>query len=73
VPFFWLIAGIISTLLQFSSEGLILVGLLVLVFDRIIDNRTLKLITESSDSSPKTDKDADSNLRGNYFLLLIIM
>jgi len=48
-------------------------GLLVLVFDRIIDNRTLKLITESSDSSPKTDKDADSNLRGNYFLLLIIM
>lgn len=29
----------------------------------IIDNRTLKLITESSDSSPKTDKDADSNLR----------
>lgn len=29
----------------------------------IIDNRTLKLITESSDSSPKTDKDADGNLR----------
>lgn len=29
----------------------------------IIDNRTLKLITESSDSSPKTDKDADSSLR----------
>ncbi|GAU15950.1 hypothetical protein TSUD_41730 [Trifolium subterraneum] len=29
----------------------------------IIDNRTLKLITESSDSSPKTDKDLDSNLR----------
>ncbi|CAJ2629717.1 unnamed protein product [Trifolium pratense] len=30
----------------------------------IIDNRTLKLITESStDSSPKTDKDLDSSLR----------
>nr|XP_027188983.1 exocyst complex component SEC5B-like isoform X3 [Cicer arietinum] len=29
----------------------------------IIDNRTLKLITESSDCSPKTDKDLDSSLR----------
>lgn len=40
-------------------------------FDRIIDNRTLKLITESSsDTSPKTDKDLDSSLRGNCFFVV---
>lgn len=42
-----------------------------IAFDRIIDNRTLRLITESSDSSPKTEK--DGSLRGNYVLLLDIM
>lgn len=44
---------------------------MVLAFDRIIDNRTLRLITESSDSSPKIDKDnQDGSLRGNYVLIL---
>ena len=44
--------------------------LLVLAFGRIIDNKTLRLITESSHSSPKTDKDIqDGNLRGNYLFV----
>lgn len=48
--------------------------LFVLAFGRIIDNRTLRLITESSHSSPKTDKDIlEGNLRGNYFYLLDVM
>jgi hypothetical protein len=64
----------ISTFLQFSERLILVVyWYWLLVIDRIIDNRTLKLITESSDSSPKTDKELDSSLRGNYFLLLDIM
>lgn len=48
--------------------------LFVLAFGRIIDNRTLRLITESSHSSPNTDKEIlEGNLRGNYFYLFDVM
>lgn len=66
------IAGVISMFLQFW--GINPWHLLVLAFGRIIDNRTLRLITESAHSSPKTDKDIqDGNLRGNYFYLIDVM
>lgn len=43
--------------------------------DRIIDNKTLRLITEASVSSPsKHDREQlDNNLRGNVMCLVFIM
>jgi hypothetical protein len=38
--------------------------------NRIIDNKTLRLITESSDYSPTKDDKLDNSLRGNAAALL---
>ena len=59
---------------QFSSAISISADLCVCLIGRIIDNKTLRLITETSESSPsKSDRDyMDSGLRGICFLLVLV-
>lgn len=56
----------------FGTWASLLVSFAFVFSGRIIDNKTLRLITESSDYSPSKDDKLDNNLRGNVTFSLLL-